>query len=244
MDGVYATDEEAAGAPYDKIVHATRLGQGKVGGDAIWHDFDKNGIIDQYDMYLCGYINPDKMGSFNNTFRYKNFTLRVMTDFSAGNVIDNRFRAQANGNLRHNYATLHETATSATWHKQGDIATIPRYDVNADLGDGKRNHVRGANGANCPLGFTSTYGSNEGTSNSLYISKGDYLAFREVSLTYMLRNKFLQRNHLDNVTLTAAVYNLGYITAYEGLTPEIIGADLGQYPRPRSFLFTLNFTLK
>ncbi|WP_154955797.1 SusC/RagA family TonB-linked outer membrane protein [Muribaculum intestinale] len=244
MDGVYATDEEAAGAPYDNIVHATRLGQGKVGGDAIWHDFDKNGIIDQYDMYLCGYINPDHMGSFNNTFRYKNFTLRVMTDFSGGNVIDNRFRAQANGNLRHNYATLHETATSATWHKQGDIATIPRYDCNADLGDGKRNHVRGANGANCPLGFTSTYGSNEGTSNSLYISKGDYLAFREVSLTYMLRNKFLQRNHLDNVTLTAAVYNLGYITAYEGLTPEIIGADLGQYPRPRSFLFTLNFTLK
>ena len=184
------------------------------------------------------------MASFNNTSRYKNFPLRVMPDFSAGNVIHTRFRAQANGNLRHNYATLHETATSATWHKQGDIATIPRYDVNADLGDGKRNHVRGANGANCPLGFTSTYGSNEGTSNSLYISKGDYLAFREVSLTYMLRNKFLERNHLDNVTLTAAVYNLGYITDYEGLTPEIIGADLGQYPRPRSFLFTLNFTLK
>ena len=244
MDGVYATDEDAAAAPYDKIVHATRLGQGKTGGDAIWHDFDKNGIIDQHDMYLVGYINPDKMGSFNNIFRYKNFTLRFMTDFSAGNVIDNRYRASANGNLRHNYATLHETATSATWHKQGDIATIPRYDVNADLGDGKRNHVRGANGANCPLGFTSTYGSNEGTSNSLYISKGDYLAFRELSLSYLLRNKFLQKHHIDNVTMTAAVYNLGYLTAYEGLTPEIIGVDTGQYPRPRSFLFTLNFTLK
>lgn len=244
MDGVYATDEDAAGAPYDKIVHATRLGQGKTGGDAIWHDFDKNGIIDQHDMYLVGYINPDKMGSFNNVFRYKNFTLRFMTDFSAGNMIDNRYRASANGNLRHNYATLHETATSATWHKQGDIASIPRYDVNADLGDGKRNHVRGANGANCPLGFTSTYGDNEGTSNSLYISKGDYLAFRELSLSYLLRNDFLQKHHIDNVTFTAAVYNLGYITAYEGLTPEIVGVDKGQYPRPRSFLFTLNFTLK
>lgn len=244
MDGVYATDEDAAGAPYDKIVAPTRLGQGKTGGDAIWHDFDKNGVIDQYDMYLVGYINPDKMGSFNNTFRYKNFTLRFMTDFSAGNVIDNRFRASANGNLRHNYATLHETATSATWHKQGDIAKIPRYDCNADLGDGKANHVRRANGANCPLGFTSTYGSNEGTSNSLYISKGDFWAFRELSLTYMLRNKFLERNHLDNITLTAAVYNLGYLTAYEGLTPEIVGVDTGQYPRPRSFLFTVNFTLK
>lgn len=244
MDGVYATDEEAAGAPYDKIVHSTRLGQGKTGGDAIWHDFDKNGIIDQYDMYLVGYINPDKMGSFNNIFRYKNFTLRFMTDFSAGNVIDNRYRATANGNLRHNTATLHEMATSAAWHKQGDIATIPRYDVNADLGDGKRNHVRGANGANCPLGFTSEYKNNEGTSNSLYISKGDYLAFRELSLSYLLRNKFLDKHHIDNVTLTAAVYNLGYLTAYEGLTPEIVGVDKGQYPRPRSFLFTLNFTLK
>lgn len=244
MDGVYATDEEAAGAPYDKIVHSTRLGQGKVGGDAIWHDFDKNGIIDQYDMYCVGYLNPDKMGSFNNIFRFKNFTLRFMTDFSAGNVIDNRYRASANGNLRHNYATLHEMATSAAWHKQGDIATIPRYDCNADLGDGKRNHVRGANGANCPLGFTSTYGSNEGTSNDLYISKGDYWAFRELSLSYTLRNKFLQRHHVDFVTVTAAVYNLGYLTAYEGLTPEIIGADTGQYPRPRSFLFSLNFVLK
>lgn len=244
MDGVYATDEDAAGAPYDKIVHSTRLGQGKTGGDAIWHDFDKNGIIDGRDMYLCGYINPDRMGSFNNTLRYRNFTLRFMTDFSGGNVIDNRFRASANGNLRHNYNTLHETATSATWHKQGDIAIIPRYDANADLGDGKRNHVRGANGGNCPLGFTSTYGTNEGTSNSLYISKGDYLAFRELSLSYLLRNKFLSRNHIDNVTMTAAIYNLGYLTEYEGLTPEVVGVDTGQYPRPRSFLFTLNFTLK
>lgn len=244
MDGVYATDEDAAGAPYDKIVHSTRLGQGKVGGDAIWHDFDKNGIIDQYDMYCVGYLNPDKMGSFNNIFRYKNFTLRFMTDFSAGNVIDNRFRANANGNLRHNYAILKETVSDATWHKQGDIATIPRYDCNADLGDGKRNHVRGANGANCPLGFTSTYGSNEGTSNDLYIKKGDYWAFRELSLAYTLRNKFLSRHHVDYVTITAAVYNLGYLTAYDGLTPEIIGADTGQYPRPRSFLFSLNFQLK
>ncbi len=244
MDGVYATDAEAAGAPYDKIVHNTRLGQGKKGGDAIWHDFDKNGIIDQYDMYLCGYINPDKMGSFNNIFRYKNFTLRFMTDFSAGNVIDNRYRASANGNLRHNYATLHEMATPAAWHNQGDIATIPRYDLNADLGDGVRNHVRGANGANCPLGFTSTYGDNEGTSNSLYISKGDYWAFRELSVSYLLKNKYLQRHHIDDVTFTLAVYNLGYLTAYEGLTPEITGVDKGQYPRPRSFLFNLNFTLK
>ena len=244
MDGVYATDEDAAAAPYDKIVHATRLGQGKTGGDAIWHDFDKNGVIDRYDMKLVGYLNPDKMGSFNNTFRYKNFTLRFMTDFSAGNVIDNRFRASANGNLRHNYNAFQEMTTSAAWHKQGDIATIPRYDCNADLGDGKRNHVRGANGAACPLGFTSTYGSNEGTSNTLYISKGDYWAFRELSLSYLLRAKWLEAAHIDNLSLTAAVYNLGYLTEYEGLTPEIIGVDTGQYPRPRSFLFTINVTLK
>lgn len=243
MDGVYATDEDAAAAPYDKIVNSTMLGKGKKGGDAIWHDFDKNGIIDQYDMYLVGYINPDKMGSFNNIFRYRNFTLRFMTDFSAGNVIDNRFRGNANANGRGNYATLHDMASDQVWRKQGDIATIPAYEIDKDQNQ-KANHIRRANGANCPLGFTSTYLSNEGTNNSLYIKKGDYWAFRELSLSYLLRNKFLDRHHIDNVTITAAVYNLGYLTAYDGLTPEVIGVDAGQYPRPRSYLFSLSFILK
>ncbi|MDE7443380.1 MAG: SusC/RagA family TonB-linked outer membrane protein, partial [Muribaculaceae bacterium] len=188
LDGVYATDEDAKNAPYDEGVSASWLGKGKVGGDAIWHDSDGNGIINSKDMKLVGYLNPDKMGSFNNTFRYKNLSLRIITDFSAGNVIDNKFRSQANANSRNNYATIHDVASSEMWHKQGDIATIPRYDVESDWDFGKRNHGRPG---------TSTIGFSGGSVNTLYIKKGDYLAFREVSLNYMLTAKWLNAAYID-----------------------------------------------
>ena len=138
MDGVYVTDEDAANAPYDEGVSSGWLGKGKCAGDAIWRDVDGNGIINSKDMVFVGYIHPDKMGSFNNTFTYKNFTLRIATDFSLGNVIDNHFRAQANANSRNNFATIHDVASSKMWHKPGDIASIPRYDVESDWDNGKR----------------------------------------------------------------------------------------------------------
>ena len=185
-------------------------------------------------MVFVGYIHPDKMGSFNNTFTYKNFTLRIATDFSLGNVIDNHFRAQANANSRNNFATIHVVASSKMWHKPGDIASIPRYDVESDWDNGKRNHGRPS---------SSTIGFSGGSANTLYIKKGDYLAFREVSLSYPLRTKWLRAAKIETLDLTAAVYNLGYWTAYDGLTPEVIGADAGKYSRPRQFIFSVKFTM-
>ncbi len=234
LDGVYSTDEDAANAPYDEGVSSGWLGKGKCAGDAIWRDVDGNGIINSKDMVFVGYIHPDKMGSFNNTFTYKNFTLRIATDFSLGNVIDNHFRAQANANSRNNFATIHDVASSKMWHKPGDIASIPRYDVESDWDNGKRNHGRPS---------SSTIGFSGGSANTLYIKKGDYLAFREVSLSYPLRTKWLRAAKIETLDLTAAVYNLGYWTAYDGLTPEVIGADAGKYSRPRQFIFSVKFTM-
>ena len=234
LDGVYSTDEDAANAPYDEGVSSGWLGKGKCAGDAIWRDVDGNGIINSKDMVFVGYIHPDKMGSFNNTFTYKNFTLRIATDFSLGNVIDNHFRAQANANSRNNFATIHDVASSKMWHKPGDIASIPRYDVESDWDNGKRNHGRPS---------SSTIGFSGGSANTLYIKKGDYLAFREVSLSYPLRAKWLRAAKIETLDLTAAVYNLGYWTAYDGLTPEVIGADAGKYSRPRQFIFSVKFTM-
>ena len=234
LDGVYVTDEDAANAPYDEGVSSGWLGKGKCAGDAIWRDVDGNGIINSKDMVFVGYIHPDKMGSFNNTFTYKNFTLRIATDFSLGNVIDNHFRAQANANSRNNFATIHDVASSKMWHKPGDIASIPRYDVESDWDNGKRNHGRPS---------SSTIGFSGGSANTLYIKKGDYLAFREVSLSYPLRTKWLRAAKIETLDLTAAVYNLGYWTAYDGLTPEVIGADAGKYSRPRQFIFSVKFTM-
>ena len=72
--------------------------------------------------------------------------------------------------------------------------------------------------------------------HTLYIKKGDYWAFRELSLSYALQTKWLKAAKIETLDITAAMYNLGYLTAYDGLTPEVIGADAGKYSRPRQFL--------
>jgi len=231
--GVYATDEEAADAPYDELVAASSVGLPKVGGDTKWRDVDGNDTINYKDLVFVGYIHPDRIGGFTNTFNYKGLTLRVVTDFSMGNVIDNMFRGGSNSSGRNNIATMTDVTSKDIWKKQGDIATIPRYDVESDWDFGKRNHAR----PNSP-----TIGFSNGTVNTLYIKKGDYLAFREVSLSYALRGVWLEKIKVSGIDLSLAVYNLGYLTAYDGLTPEVIGADAGKYPRPRSVVFTTNLS--
>jgi TonB-linked SusC/RagA family outer membrane protein len=229
--GVYATDADAANAPYD----VETAGRQKFGGDAIWADLDNNGRIDNNDMVFMGLIRPDKTGGMVNTFNYKGLSMRLVLDYGIGHVIDNNFRAKTNGSARNNNMMLKDALGSNVWKEQGDIATIPRYTVQSDVDYNFRNHLR----------FSNAIGNDsDGSNNSLYYSKGDYLAFREVSFAYLLKPKFLGKTFIKGIELTAGIYNLGYLTKYDGLSPEIFtGRDEGKYPRPRQYSFSLNLSL-
>ena len=231
MIGVYPTDESALNAPYDVFAN----GRQKKGGDAIWEDVNGDNIIDNKDMVFMGYIHPDITGGMVNSFTYKGFTLRFVVDYALGFVIDNGFRAKANGSSRNNNMALTDVLSDDIWKKPGDIATIPRYTVESDWDFGYRNHVRDAQG----IGNSGSNPSN----NSLYYKKGDYLAFREVSLGYNWEAKFLRRIAVQQLQLFAGVFNMGYITAYDGLTPEVFtGNDPGLYPRPLEYNFGIKVT--
>ncbi|MCU7693872.1 SusC/RagA family TonB-linked outer membrane protein [Haoranjiania flava] len=227
--GAYATDEDAANAPRD--INAS--GRVKQGGDAIWDDLDGNRIIDNNDMIFMGYIRPDKTGGLVNTFGYKSISLRFVADWAVGHVIDNRFKADIMGSARNNNSALAEVLGSDIWKQQGDIATIPKYTVQSDFDYNFRNHLRWDNGI----------GSTAGSNNSLYFSKGDFFAFREVSLSYRLPSKWINTISLQNLEFFGSVYNIGYLTKYDGLMPEVYtGADPGLYPRPRQIIFGINAT--
>lgn len=231
MIGVYPTDADALNAPFD--VYAN--GRVKKGGDAIWDDLNGDGRIDNKDMVFMGYIRPDKTGGMVNSFQYKGLGLRFVMDYGIGHVIDNGFRAKANGSSRNNNMAIADVLGNQIWKKPGDIATIPRYTVESDFDFGYRNHVRDAQG----IGNSSSNPSN----SSLYYSKGDYLAFREFSLSYQLKAGFLQKAAIQGLELFGGVYNIGYLTKYDGLSPEIFtGNDPGQYPRPREYNFGLRAT--
>lgn len=241
MLGVYATDEEAANAPYDTKVSGAWLNPGegqqqKGGGDAIWEDLDGNGTIDDRDVIFMGYTSPDKFGGMVNSFSWKGFSARLVVDYALGHVINNSWRARANGNARNRVMTLTDVTSGEMWWNQGDQAKYPRYNAASDWDNGKRNHVRqidSYNGVGVDVGYN--------TDNSLYFSKGDFLAFREVSLSYRLPSELLAKRGINGITLTAGAYNLGYITAYDGLSPEQYnGIEEGGYPRPLQFRFGID----
>lgn len=231
MIGVYATDADAANAPKD-VEANNRV---KKGGDAIWEDVDNNGIIDSRDMVFMGYIRPDKTGGMVNTFSWKGLSLRLVADFAIGHVIDNSFRGRSLGSARNNNMTLSDVMGDQIWRNQGDIASIPKYTVQSDADYNYRNHLRSGNGLASSSGYV--------TANSAYHSKGDFLAFREVSMSYKLQANFLKKLRVAAINLNAGVYNIGYLTKYDGLMPEIFtGNDQGSYPRPRQYNFGATFT--
>nr|WP_320154005.1 TonB-dependent receptor [uncultured Draconibacterium sp.] len=240
--GVYATDEEAANAPYDTKVSGYWLNppdgqQQKVGGDAIWEDVDGNDIIDDRDMVFMGWGAPDKIGGITNTVNWKGFSFRFVMDYALGHVISNGWRARANANARNRVMTLTDIKSDEMWWEQGDQATIPRYSAASDWDNGKRNHIRGT--------IYTGVGPAAGGSypNSLYISKGDYLAFRELSFSYSIPSQIAKKMKMSNILLSAGAYNMGYLTAYDGLTPENYdGGERGDYPRPRQFKFGVSLT--
>ena len=221
--GTYQTEEEAANAPTDPNAQGRR----KHAGDSKFEDVNQDGVLDSKDMIFMGYIRPDKMGGIVNTFRYKGLSMRVVMDWAAGHVIDNGFKGQIMGSSRNNNNAIKDAMTN-TWQSANDGTKYPKYTVQSDYDYQYRNHMRWDN----QIG-SSTSGA---TNNSLYFSKGDYLAFREVSLSYLLPESWVKSMKLSVVELFVGAYNLGYIKKYEGMFPEIYnGVDYGIYPRPRQY---------
>lgn len=233
LDGVYATDAEAAEAPVDQFVSGNKQGKPKVGGDANWRDMDSNGIIDARDAVFMGYRTPDKIGGWVNTFSYKGISLRFVVDYALGHVINNGPLARGMANGRNNEAMPSLALSNETWQKQGDVAKYPRWDNASDYDNGYRNHLRGLSSAGVlALGLDDGYGSDV----SQYYQKGDFLAFREISIAYQVPKSITERISIPSLTVNIGAHNLGYVTEYDGLSPEIYkGYDEGIYPRPRQF---------
>lgn len=243
-NGIFATDAEAAASPIkDMMLPAANLGKIKHAGDVNWADLNGDNLINEKDLVFMGYRVPDKIGGMQNTFKYKGFVLRISMDYAMGHVINDGELGRAMGQGRSsNEGAPREALGGDVWQKQGDAGKLyPRFSF-ADYDIGFRNHLRFINGQ---TGYTGVGIDNSyGVDNSIYYSKGDFLAFREVSLAYNVPAKICKLISMNSVTLNAGVYNIGYLTAYKGFNPEQYkGYDEGGYPRPRQFTFgaTLQF---
>ncbi len=236
--GVFSTDAEAAAwnaNHKDLLASPVGIPIGKHAGDFIFDDVNNDGVIDTKDQVFMGYRTPDKIGGMQNYFSYKSFTLEFAVDYALGFVIENGALARSLGQGRaFNEGAPAEALGPDIWQKPGDVGKKYARFSFADYDYGQRNYIR-----NATLGTNNSYGSDV----TAMTSSGNFLAFREISVSYQIPAQLLKKIHSTGFSVFFSVYNLGYLTKYKGFNPETYtGYDDGGYPRPRQY--SIGGTLK
>jgi hypothetical protein len=207
-------------------------GSGKITpGDVNWLDLDKNDTIDSRDQVYIGNIFPKWTGGFSVNMSLKGFSLHTRFEFATGHTIYNDLVARTLGNMQgtFNYFDLQKKAWSPT-NIHTDVPKVYYADqVAAPLG--KKNYTR-SNNATVALN----------SNNSRFYEKGDYLACREITLSYDFPKSILGKTRvISQSRVYASLNNLFYVTKFSGPSPEppvsngvTTGIMTGTYPTPRS----------
>ena len=203
-------------------------------GDVCWEDMDGDGQITTYDQRVEGNYLPSVTGGFSSTWAYKGLSLYTRFDFALGHTLYNEFMARSIGQYQGSFNMI--DVVKDMWSEDNRDTDLPAYYYADQLA--KFNITRGNNAG---------YGYN-GASNRFY-ENGNYLACREITLSYQLPKSLISKCFLQDASVYVTGQNLFYITKYSGVSPEPavssaihVGSDTGRYPTPRTFLFGLSLT--
>lgn len=245
--GIFANEaqvEAIAGNRKDNIANITgpNLPAGSGGhigpGDVNWEDVNGDGIIDSRDQVYLGNIYPTWTGGFNFNAAYKGVSLYTRFDYSLGNTIYNDFVARSLGGYQGTFNFIDEIKNA--WTPANTNTMIPKVYYADQVAGSKDNYTRGNNAS-----------ANLGGENSQFYESGDYLACREITLSYDFSKALLAKSR---VFKSARVYvsgeNLFYIKKFSGPDPEapvsgntITGVYQGTYPTPRTYVLGIQVSL-
>lgn len=192
------------------------------GGDAIYEDFNHDGIINDQDRILIGNANPDFFGGLNCELSYKSFMLSLFVQFYYGNDVINGMRYSLEKMDNNDNQAI---TTMQRWRKQGDITNMPRA-----LNGNNRN--------------------SQGSTR--WVEDGSYTRLKFITLSYRFPKTWVQRVKLKGVDAFFTVNDLFTFTNYTGADPEIslspfgsdpafIGVDRGLNPRSAGYTLGINF---
>ena len=164
-------------------------------------------------------------------------------EFAAGHTIYNDYVARILGNYQGTFNYIDWQKRS--WSPDNTVTDIPKvyYADQVSAPNGKKNYTR-SNNANAVLN----------SNNSRFYEKGNYLACREITVSYDIPASWLHATGV--LTRPARIYvsanNLFYITKFSGPSPEppvtpggstINGIYQGTYPMSRSFILGVQVSL-
>lgn len=168
-----------------------------------------------------GNPSPKFIGGVTNTFSFKGVDLNVLFNGQFGNYIYN-----GGGKFQSANADFYDNQTTDQlnrWRKPGDVTTIPQARLLSGNGTGE---------------------------SSRYLSKGDFVRLRTITLGYSLPTALINRVKLTRVRLYVTGQNLLTFTKYNGWDPEVnsdayvtgttgpinIGVDFYSAPQPRTII--------
>lgn len=203
-------------------------------GDVNWADLNNDGVINGLDRMEVGSIFPTVTGGFSTTLGHKGFQLYARFDYAVGHTIYNDLAARSMGQYQGSFNII--TDVKKTWSESNPNSDLPKYYYADQLS--KKNITRSNNG--------NTAANNN---SSRFYEKGDYLALREITLSYNFPTLFAKKLAMQQLQMYVTGQNLFYFTGYTGASPEPAvdstygrGIDNGRYPTPRTVLFGLSAT--
>ncbi len=183
-------------------------------GDIKYVDTNEDGIVNELDRIVMGNALSKHFGGFNNTFSYKNLSLDVFFQWSAGNKVYNANRDMFEGNI-YGRPGLNQYASY-----------IDRWTL-----DNPSNELYRTGGQG-PTGRFSTR----------TIEDGSFLRLKTIMLSYNLGQ--VKALKLTNASVYVSGQNLKTWTNYSGMDPEVSvgrtiltpGFDYSAYPREKTFV--------
>jgi TonB-linked SusC/RagA family outer membrane protein len=230
--GVYPTDADAIaqdaagnqlkdseGNPIPMTYKGTYIFRG---GDAQYEDINKDGKIDLNDVVYIGDSNPDFIGGFGTSLRYKNWDLSVQFHYRIGFDIINMIALQTEGMDGRNNQSK---AVLNRWRTEGQNqpGLLPRA-------------------------YMSHPANNLGSDR--YVEAGDFMRLNNVKLGYQLSQELCRKLNLQSASFSLSARKLFTFTNYSGQDPEVgqnaadpfwIGADYANTPPPK--MVTMSFSI-
>lgn len=218
FDGIFQSDEEAAKSPVLVGQEPTSPNPASIAkaGDRKYRDINGDGKIDANDRTILGSAQPKFTFGFSNNLSYKNFDLSFFFQGSQGNKMAN-FNSYSLLNFTGQNNVLAEAALNR-WTPENPGNKYPRALASGSL--------------------------DVGIFSSAIVEDASYIRLKNVTLSYTLPRKILQKLKIQNIKVYISGSNLWTLTNYTGYDPEantygqsttLIGIDNGGYPQSKIY---------
>ncbi len=224
-DGIFKNAAELAQGP---IFNPGARDKSRVGDvrfrDISGPDGKPDGIINSFDKTIIGSPYPDFYYGMTNNFKYDNFSLSISLQGTEGNKVIALERGQSANNRG-------------------------RFRQLSIMNDYWKSEQEPGNGW-APRPNDTPTGNWRGTYSTLWLDDASYLRINNITLGYVLPEKWISKAHLNFARFYISANNPFLITDYVGFNPDISrnsnpltpGNANYDYPLSKSIVFGLNLS--